>query len=149
MKVLILPPLVCIVFFTIAAIVTSSFDSGDSLVLYQMVAALVVICILTPINVIITLRYKKAERYELKDQVCGILENYVSLIDAHATKDRMGSFLNNKSPRNHSSVDDQARTTLNSGHSHVCIVSVLRDDQWVRLPTLLLVKGDIIALMVR
>lgn len=156
MKVLILPPVFCIGCLVIAG----GIDSFDSqFVLYPMLITVVILLLIATLNVIATLRYKKAERYELKDQVYGILEHYVTSIESCSTKQRIGSFLGTSSPSTSppvsttntsatASAEDHTRVELNSGNSHVCIVSVYREKQWQRLPSLLLVKGDIISLMV-
>jgi hypothetical protein len=153
MKVLILPPIFC----SICLIIASALHSFYSLVLYPMIVSVLVLVIIATLNVITTLRYKKAERYELKDQVCGILEHYATSIESSNIKHRVGSFLENSNSLQQQQPpgggdkdnDKNLRAELNSGHSHVCIVSVYRERQWQRLPSLLLVKGDIISLMVR
>ena len=158
MQVLILPPVLCI----LCLFVASGIDAFDSLMLYPMLVTVTILILIATLNVLATLRYKKAERFELKDQVYGILEHYSTSIESSNTKRSIGSFLDTQpvsppapvSTRSASASVSSAATTdpskieLNSGNSHVCIVSVYREKQWQRLPSLLLVKGDIISLMV-
>lgn len=152
MKVVILPSLFCI----ICLVVASGISSFDSVSFYPAIITVTVLLVVASLNVVMTLRYKNAERYELRDQVYVILEHYVASIEGSRTKDRVGSFLNTSHPLQGQEASPgegwdeiSARTELNAGHSHACVVSVYRENVWQRLPVLLLVKGDIISLMVR
>jgi hypothetical protein len=150
MRVLVLPPLFCAVLLLASAATAAHSLHSHSLTLYPVVVTVVVLLVIVTLNMAATLRYKQAERLELKDQVCNILEHYVSQIDSYETKSRVGSFLegdHSHRPKN-SASESCRREELKSGHSHVSIVSVYREQIWQRLPSLLLVKGDIISLMV-
>ena len=141
MKLLILPPLVSVICLVIACSISSfNFET-----LLPRIIAIVVIFIIMMLNVAIVLRYKKGARYEIKDQLRDILQHYISSIETHSTKSRVGSFISGEKTNGD---DNLARHGLISGHSHVSIVSVYRENQWQRLPSLLLTKGDIISLMV-
>lgn len=117
-------PLVSILILIIIAVLYAQFVIGTVLAAVILFAA----CVL---SLIMTSRYYAAESGELFRQLQDIMKQYLGSLESG----RMIESQSNLSVKN-----------ITSGHSNVSIVAVYRDEYWQRIPSLLLVDGDIIAL---
>jgi len=118
-------PLASSILLAIAAALDDTFLAGR-------VFSLVLLSVSVILNLYVTKRYNETESEELRNQLSDIISQYTASIAAHSNVEH-----------------EQMKTPkmINSGHAHVSIVAVYRDGHWQRIPTLLLVEGDIIALM--
>lgn len=123
---IVLPPLCCTLLFAIAI----AFDE-DFYFFSGLVTSIAVIFLLVALNYAVIKRYYCAEKTELHRELLSIVDDYIS----EQSKGTVSE-----------DVDEEPRL-INAGHSHISIVSVFRDGFWQRIPMLLLVAGDIIALM--
>jgi hypothetical protein len=117
-------PVVSIVLLIITGILNYQFVVGSLL-------AAVVLFSTTIISVLVTLRYNAAESGELFRQLQDIMKQYVGSLESGRAFESQAHFVTKN---------------ITSGHSNVSIVAVYRDQFWQRIPSLLLVDGDIIAL---
>ena len=119
------------------------FVPASSMVLLAIVAALntdfvvgsafgaaAILCSIM-ISVLFVLQYHASEKGELHGQLLDIMNQYAKSLE-------VGKILSSNLPK--------LSKTLTSGHSNVSIVAVYRDEFWQRIPSLLLVEGDVIAL---
>jgi hypothetical protein len=111
----------------VSAAVDRNFRKG-----FVFSAALVLVLII--INVLLQRRYASAEITELAKEMEVITDEYVA---------SLAKYQNALDP----SPREKPQGLISSGHSHVSIIAVFRDGQWQRIPSLLLVEGDIISLM--
>lgn len=116
-----------IAFFALCAAFHENFRTG-------YIFGTIVILILAIINFILMKRYSIAEMTETLLEISTISRAYSSSLE-HS--------------KNHVMSKSQAENqdVINCGHSHVSIIAVFRDGHWQRIPSLLLVEGDIISLM--
>jgi hypothetical protein len=111
----------------ILLIIASAFERIS---LSGLIVSIIVVVVSSVLNIVIVRRYKITEQTELLREVNNIVHDYITSMNS----------LEDLSPK------EDSIKPLYSGHSQVSIVSVYRDESWHRLPTLLLVEGDIIAL---
>jgi hypothetical protein len=98
--------------------------------LFSASLTLLLICL----NVVLLKRYREAESAEITKEMASIAEEYSSSLERSQ---------NINDPNCH----DNTRGLISSGHSQISIIAVFRDGKWQRVPSLLLVEGDIISLM--
>lgn len=97
----------------------------------------ILVSLVAVLNLAIVGRYGKAEENEVYAELFQIINQYRHSSQSTGT------------PRNtdrEKSVN-AALQYISSGHSHVSIVNTYRNNQWIKVPVLLLAKGDIISLM--
>lgn len=116
---------IAVIIFSIGAGIDSNFRIG-------LIISIIIILLLIIVNWILLKRYLIVEKQELIHEIKSIVDEYNYLLEKY---------------QNLSTNIDIHPRLINGGHSHVSIVAVFRDGQWHRLPTLLLVEGDIISLM--
>lgn len=105
--------------------------SLENMFLTGLVVTLTLVFLMMGMNIIITYLYLYTEKSEVHNEVVRIINNYVQYISSFEEM---------------SLSEENSTRPLYSGHSQISIVSVFRNNSWHRLPTLLLVEGDIIAL---
>ena len=143
-KILYLPSLLVAVLFIAAFIISNNSMWTEIMVTVSIILA----CIL--LNLCLVRLYTKSEEVE----VLRSLETILTAYDAHCGINDEFIKSDSKNPLcvgnnlfSSSSASSAIDVLLTSGHSQVSIVHALRDSQWLRLPVLLLAKGDIVALM--
>jgi hypothetical protein len=116
-----------VIFFCIGAALDEKFRAA-----FLFSASLIMLLIF--LNVLLLKRYRDAETAEITKEIASIAQEYSSSLE--------------KSQHvNDSNYRSNLRGLISSGHSQISIIAVFRDGQWQRIPSLLLVEGDIISLM--
>jgi hypothetical protein len=116
-----------VIILVIGAAVDHNFRTG-----FVFSAALIFVLVI--VNATLQRRYETAEMTELAKEMEVITDEYVASLE---------KYQNAVDPAHRS----KPQGLITSGHSHVSIIAVFRDGQWQRIPSLLLVEGDIISLM--
>ncbi len=101
-------------------------------------------------NVIVILRSSKEEHQELTKEIKAITDSFQRSLDeptitsaGNINDKRKGS--SNSNVNNTRGSDDIEK--ILTGNPHISVVTCYRNQEWQRLPSLLLVEGDVIALM--
>lgn len=127
-KYIILPIISCELVF-----ILSSALGLPSLLISGLVISIIILAFASIINYFIVSRILNTKRREVSSEVKLILDDYKRWIDTCEGFDN--SYNNNQ------------QNAIILGYPHVSVVSCYRNGLWQRIPTLLLVEGDIIALM--
>lgn len=127
-KYIILPIISCELVF-----ILSSALGLPSLLISGLVISIIILAFASIINYFIVSRILNTKRREVSSEVKLILDDYKRWIDTCEGFDN--SYTNNQ------------QNAIILGYPHVSVVSCYRNGLWQRIPTLLLVEGDIIALM--
>lgn len=127
----------------VAALFIAAVIIGGTTNYVEYIILVLVISVVSALNAALEAMYRKSESLEVSASLKGILEAYESAYEA-ARKYVPLSVLGSSASL---ACKELSKAYLSSGHSQVSIVHVFRDNQWLRLPVLLLAEGDIIALM--
>ena len=116
-----------VVLFGIGAALDENFRASF---LFSASLVLLIACL----NVLLLKRYREAESAEITKEMASIAREYSSALERSQNL-------------NDPNGQDNPRGLISSGHSQISIIAVFRDGRWQRIPSLLLVEGDIISLM--
>jgi hypothetical protein len=89
-----------------------------------------IILLVLAVTYFVCLRYLKNARYEVIDEIKSMMCGYLDILESTSPP-----------------ASSPSRPVIHTGDPHVSIVTVYRNMEWQRLPSLLLVEGDIISLM--
>ena len=134
----VLPLLACVLllFMTTRRLRVQELGRGVSLTLVLVIIAAIV-------NLYVHYLAASAESKEIQQELEGVLrdyEHFARTCDFYASD-------SSSTASSASVLENESIAAISSGHPHISIVTVYRNGRWLRMPSLGLVEGDVIALM--
>lgn len=122
------------VIFSVAMVLTLILSSHRDDFMVGLLCSICVLVAVTAVTVVACHHYRENVNSEVINEIKRIVCDYLDELE------RQGENLA-------AETENASEAVLLSGNPHVSIVTVYRNMQWQRIPSLLLVDGDIIALM--
>ena len=134
----VLPLLACVLllFMTTRRLRVQELGRGVSLTLVLIIIAAIV-------NLYVHYLAASAESKEIQQELEGVLRDY----EHFARTCALYASDSNSTASSTSVLENESIAAISSGHPHISIVTVYRNGRWLRMPSLGLVEGDVIALM--